>query len=332
MLDQYGRTIEYLRVSVTDRCNLRCRYCMPEEGVELLQHEQILSYDEIERIVRLCAKMGISKVKLTGGEPLVRKGLSSLLRRLKRIDGIEDVTLTTNGVLLESQIDDLVEAGLTAVNISLDTLDRAQYEELTRRDQLEEALRGLEAALSYPQLQVKINCVTLLGKNEEQWTKLAAFAKEKPVDVRFIEMMPIGIGQSDPNGSQKIVYDHLVQMFGEARNLSGRFGNGPAVYKQFPEFKGKIGFISAVSHQFCDGCNRIRLTADGFLKPCLQYSTGKDLKELLRSGKSDQEIFEAIKETIYRKPRSHQFKNSENEGHMCDTKQMEQRKMSSIGG
>lgn len=305
---------------------------MPEDGVELLEHAQILSYDEIERVVRLCAKMGISKIKLTGGEPLVRKRLSSLLRRLKSIDGIEDVTLTTNGVLLESQIHELVEAGLTAVNISLDTLDRAQYEELTRRDQLEEALKGLEAALSYPQLKVKINCVTLLGKNEEQWKKLAAFAKEKPVDVRFIEMMPIGIGQSDPNGSQKIVYDCLVQAFGEATSLVGKFGNGPAVYKQFPGFKGKIGFISAVSHQFCDECNRVRLTADGFLKPCLQYSIGKDLKELLRSGKSDQEIFEAIKETIYRKPRSHQFKNSENEGCMCDTKQMEQRKMSSIGG
>lgn len=305
---------------------------MPEDGVELLSHTQILSYDEIERIVRLCAKMGISKVKLTGGEPLVRKGLSTLLRRIKAIEGIDDVTLTTNGVLLESQIEELVSEGLTAVNVSLDTLDPEQYKEFTRRDQLEETLKGIEAALLYPNLKVKINCVTLLGKNDEQWEKLALFAKEKPVDVRFIEMMPIGIGQSDPNGSQKIVYDRLVEVFGEAKSLFGTFGNGPAIYKQFPKFKGKIGFISAVSHQFCDGCNRVRLTADGFLKPCLQYSTGSSLKELLRSGKSDQEIFEAIQETIYNKPRSHQFKHSENEGCRCYEAQVEQRKMSSIGG
>lgn len=305
---------------------------MPEGGVELLQHAQILSYDEIERVVKLCAKMGISKVKLTGGEPLVRKGLSSLLKSLKNIDGIDEVTLTTNGVLLESQIDDLVKAGLSAVNISLDTLDRSQYERLTRRDQLEDALNGLNAALKYPQLKVKVNCVTLLGENDNQWSKLATLAKERPVDVRFIEMMPIGIGHSDPHGSQKIVCDNLVKTFGEATNLLGKFGNGPAVYMQFPGFKGKIGFISAVSHQFCDSCNRVRLTADGFLKPCLQYSSGRDLRELLRNNCSDEEIFDVIKETIYKKPRSHQFKNSANEGCECETKQMEQRRMSSIGG
>lgn len=305
---------------------------MPKDEGNLLSHGQILSYDEIERVVRLCAKMGISKVKLTGGEPLLRKDLCSLLRKLKAIEGIDDVTLTTNGVLLESQIPGLVDAGLTAVNISLDTLDKAQYEAFTRRNQLEDALKGLKAALLYPQLKVKINCVALLGKNEEQWEKLAMFAKETPVDVRFIEMMPIGIGKSDPNGSEKIVYERLVQAFGEAENLTGTFGNGPAIYKQFPGFKGKIGFISAISHQFCEECNRVRLTADGFLKPCLQYSIGTDLKELLRSGTSDQEILEAIKETIYQKPRSHQFKNSENEGCMCDAMQEEHRKMFSIGG
>ncbi len=305
---------------------------MPEEGVELLQHSQILSYDEIKRIVKICAKLGISRIKLTGGEPLVRKGLSSLLESLKSIEGIEEVTLTTNGVLLKSQIEELVKAGLSAVNISLDTLDRNQYKKLTRKDQLEEALQGLEEALKYPQLNVKVNCVTMLGENDDQWVKLAALAKEKPVDVRFIEMMPIGIGQSDPHGSQEIVYRSLKEAYECGKVLSGKFGNGPAMYMQFPGFKGKIGFISAISHQFCDSCNRIRLTADGFLKPCLQYSCGRDLRECLRSGRSDEEIFGIIKETIYTKPRSHQFKNSENEGLVCETKQIEKRRMSSIGG
>ena len=328
MLDQYGRKIEYLRISVTDRCNLRCVYCMPEEGVEQVSHSEILSFDEMTRICRICAKLGITRVKLTGGEPLVRKGLGSLLRSIREIEGIEQVTLTTNGVLLAEQIEELAAAGLDAVNVSLDTLDRAQYMKLTRRDELEAALRGLEAALQYPDIRVKVNCVALHGENESQWVPLANMAKERPIDVRFIEMMPIGLGKEYPFSSQELVYEALKAAFGEAQFLTGNFGNGPAIYARFPGFTGKTGFISAVSHKFCESCNRVRLTAEGFLKPCLQYSTGVDLRAMLRNEAGKKELEEMIQKVIFEKPRSHQFQM---EG-SSKQEDLEQKQMSSIGG
>lgn len=328
MLDQYGRKIEYLRISVTDRCNLRCVYCMPEEGVEQVSHSEILSFDEMTRICRICAKLGITRVKLTGGEPLVRKGLGSLLRSIKEIEGIEQVTLTTNGVLLAEQIEELAAAGLDAVNVSLDTLDRAQYMKLTRRDELEAALRGLEAALQYPDIRVKVNCVALHGENESQWVPLANMAKERPIDVRFIEMMPIGLGKEYPFSSQELVYEALKAAFGEAQFLTGNFGNGPAIYARFPGFTGKTGFISAVSHKFCESCNRVRLTAEGFLKPCLQYSTGVDLRAMLRNEAGEKELEEMIQKVIFEKPHSHQFQM---EG-SSKQEDLEQKQMSSIGG
>lgn len=328
MLDQYGRKIEYLRISVTDRCNLRCVYCMPEEGVEQVSHSEILSFDEMTRICRICAKLGITRVKLTGGEPLVRKGLGSLLRSIKEIEGIEQVTLTTNGVLLAEQIEELAAAGLDAVNVSLDTLDRAQYMKLTRRDELEAALRGLEAALQYPDIRVKVNCVALHGENESQWVPLANMAKERPIDVRFIEMMPIGLGKEYPFSSQELVYEALKAALGEAQFLTGNFGNGPAIYARFPGFTGKTGFISAVSHKFCESCNRVRLTAEGFLKPCLQYSTGVDLRAMLRNEAGEKELEEMIQKVIFEKPRSHQFQM---EG-SSKQEDLEQKQMSSIGG
>lgn len=332
MIDQYGRIIDYLRISVTDRCNLRCRYCMPEEGVQLLEHSEILTYDEIIRVCSIFAELGVSKIKLTGGEPLVRKDLNVLLKSIKNIKGIKDVTLTTNGVLLKEQIKDLADAGLNAVNISLDTLDKEQYKCVTRRDKMDQALEGIYEALKYPDIKVKVNCVIMPGKNDEQWVKLASLSETLPVDVRFIEMMPIGIGESNPKGTQEMVYEKLKDKFGEARFLDGKYGNGPAVYVGFPGFSGKIGFISAISHEFCGDCNRVRLTADGFLKLCLQYSNGCNLKELLRSEKTDKEISDIIKETIYNKPRCHQFANSDNENKTEGKGCLERRRMSSIGG
>ncbi|MGC4019915.1 MAG: GTP 3',8-cyclase MoaA [Muricomes sp.] len=331
MIDQYDRKIEYIRVSVTDRCNLRCVYCMPEEGIEQVEHSQILTYDEIVRICRMSAEEGVSKIKLTGGEPLVRKGLANLLSRLKEIPGIEEVTLTTNGVLLADQIDDLVKAGLDAVNISVDTLNSAQYAELTRRDELDRALAGLEAALKYPNLRVKVNCVILHGVNDEEWVPLAELAHSKRVDVRFIEMMPIGLGKSYHGSSQEAVLDKLKAVYGEPEPLSGKFGNGPAVYVGFPGFTGKIGFISAVSHKFCGDCNRVRLTAEGFLKACLQYSTGQDLKTLMRDGIEDDKLKEVIKKVIFEKPRCHQFSGTEDNDTGSED-DLEQHEMSKIGG
>lgn len=333
MLDQYGRTIEYLRVSVTDRCNLRCAYCMPPGGVTQVDHAEILTYDEIVKVCRLCAGMGISKIKLTGGEPLVRKGLDSLIGTLKKTEGIEQVTLTTNGVLFAEQADSLVQSGLDAVNISLDTLDREQYFELTGKDELDRALEGLEKAMSYPSLNVKVNCVALGGVNEGQWIPLVRLAKEAQMAVRFIEMMPIGLGKGFPGRTQEEVCQVLKEEFGEPEVLCGTFGNGPAVYVSFPGFEGKVGFISAVTHQFCGQCNRVRLTAEGFLKPCLQYSTGVDLRSLLR-GASEEDLEREIQKLIFEKPCSHQFDIQENTPGDATlwSDQLEEKEMSRIGG
>lgn len=330
MLDQYGRSINYIRVSVTDRCNLRCTYCMPETGVEQVAHKDILSYDEITRIIRICAKQGISRVKLTGGEPLARKGLPCLIEMLKQIRGIEQVTLTTNGVLLKEQMADLAGAGIDAVNISIDTLDEEMYACITRRNKLKEALAGLDEALLYPQVQVKINCVPLLGVNEDQWVPLALLAKEQPVDVRFIEMMPIGFGKRYQGKTQEDILAVLRKSYGREtdgvrRDFGGVSGNGPSTYVAFPGFKGRIGFISAMSHQFCSKCNRIRLTAEGLLKPCLQYAKGEDLRTPLRCGASQVELSEIIRQAIYQKPLSHHFELGEGDG-------FEEKQMSRIGG
>ena len=202
MIDQYGRTIEYLRISVTDRCNLRCVYCMPEEGIEQLPHEQILTFDEIERVCRISTELGISKIKLTGGEPLVRKGLPDLLGKIKRVSGIEQVTLTTNGILLKNQLDELMRQGLDAVNISIDTLDETCYHTVTRCGELNQALEGLQAALEYPNLRVKLNCVPM-NQSEEEYIQMAEYAKEHPLEVRFIEMMPIGMGKACQGKSRR---------------------------------------------------------------------------------------------------------------------------------
>ena len=297
MIDQYGRTIEYLRISVTDRCNLRCVYCMPEEGIEQLPHEQILTFDEIERICRISTELGISKIKLTGGEPLVRKGLPDLLGKIKRIPGIEQVTLTTNGILLKNQLDELMRQGLDAVNISIDTLDETCYHTVTRCGELNQALEGLQAALEYPNLRVKLNCVPM-NQSEEEYIRMAEYAKEHPVEVRFIEMMPIGMGKACQGKSRDELLELLEKAFGNAEPYEKHLGNGPAEYVSFSGFQGRIGFISAVSHKFCDSCNRIRLTAEGYLKLCLQYESGIDLRKLLRSGATDEELKEAMRQAI----------------------------------
>lgn len=338
MKDQFGREINYMRVSVTDRCNLRCVYCMPEEGVACVSHKEILTYDEIARICRIGAQLGISRIKLTGGEPLVRRGLPQLLGMLKAIPGIEQVTLTTNGILLKENIKDLAANGLDAVNISIDTLDPAQYHEITRRGELREALDGLDAALACPALKVKINCVPLKEMPAETYVRLAAMARDREVDIRFIEMMPIGLGKNFSGVSGEEVYKVLRKNFRDAELCTGKFGNGPAVYVRFPGFKGKIGFIDAVTHRFCSSCNRIRLTSEGRLKLCLQYESGTDLKKLLRGGADDEEIRRTMSEAVCEKPACHHF------SHECSDAEMgadesskykgkfETRDMSQIGG
>jgi len=310
MIDSFGRNIDYIRISITDRCNMRCVYCMPEEGVPTIGHGNVLSYDEIIRISRIMAEMGLRKIKLTGGEPLVRKGVDALIRELKAIEGIEKVTLTTNGVELAKQMEKLHAAGLDGVNISLDTLDRELFHKITRRDMLSNVLEGIEAALAYPDIPLKINCVPM-GNKEQDLIELAGLAKDHMLHVRFIEMMPIGAGKDYKFFGEADIRHQLETVYGPMRKYKKVLGNGPCQYFELEGFQGKIGFISAISHKFCEECNRVRLTSQGYLKTCLQYDAGKELRFLLREGASDDAIRDTIQTAIDEKPRAHKFLSGE---------------------
>lgn len=324
MQDQYQRTIDYVRISVTDRCNLRCRYCMPREGLPFLEREELLTFEEILRFCRIAADLGIKKVKITGGEPLVRKGICDLVHNMRGIPGIESVTLTTNGILLSTCLPQLKAAGLSGVNISLDTLEREIFLRITRRDALPEALEGIRLAIDSG-IPTKINCVAMRGVNETELTKIAAIAREREAAVRFIEMMPVGEGVLMPGLLQEEVEALLEQAYGKLTPVT-ETGNGPASYYTLAGFRGKIGFISAMSHKFCTGCNRIRLTADGILKSCLQYESQLDIRRALRKGAADGEIKELIRKGISEKPMCHTFEEKDRDG------KREKRRMAQIGG
>lgn len=306
MIDGYGRTIDYIRISVTDRCNLRCVYCMPEEGVDPVSHEDILTYDEILRLAAVFAGLGIRKVKLTGGEPLVRKNIEALVAGLRTIPGIEEVTLTTNGMLLEEKMEALAAAGVGGINLSLDTLNPDVFERITRRREFDKVMRGVYAALAYPRIPLKINCVPM-GLPGQNVTEVASLAKDYPIHVRFIEMMPIGLGGNFDFQSEDSLLSLLAARYGEYEPYEERLGNGPGHYYSFCGFRGKIGFISALSHKFCDSCNRVRLTSQGYLKTCLQYDIGTDLRRLLRENADGEALRKAAADAIQRKPKSHQF-------------------------
>ena len=309
MFDSKGRNIHYLRLSVTDLCNLRCRYCMPD-GVDKLEREDILTYEEFLRLAALFARCGVDTVRVTGGEPLVRKGVEQLVKGLKAIPGIRKVTMTTNAVLLEQQLPALLEAGLDSVNISLDTLDPALFAKITARDEFAAVQAGIHAALESG-IPVKLNCVPQVGVNEGELEALAALAQDKPLQVRFIEMMPIGYGAAMPCISGPELLARFRRRWPELAPLPGAacaaLGDGPAVYYTVPGWKGDIGFIAAVHGKFCASCNRVRLTSQGFLRPCLASETGCDLRTLLRGGAADKELLQAIRETIWSKPREHHF-------------------------
>lgn len=305
MTDQMGRNIDYLRVSVTDRCNLRCVYCMPAEGIPLLSHEDLLTFEEMERICACAAKLGVKKLKLTGGEPLVRLGLPALARRLRALPGIEQVTITSNGILLGQFASELAKAGVEIVNVSLDTLDRAGFAEITRRDMLPQVLEGISAAL-HAGMRVRVNCVPSRTSEPEHLLAVAGLARERPIDVRFIEMMPVGQGDAFQGVPTARLQKWLTERYGPL-TPDGGVGNGPAAYMEIAGFCGRLGFISAVSHKFCGSCNRVRLTSAGFLKLCLDHDAGIDLREPLRRGISDDELLERMRGAIYRKPDGHQF-------------------------
>ena len=312
MFDAYGRNIHYLRLSVTDLCNLRCRYCMPD-GVEKLEREAVLTYEEFLRLAALFARCGIDTVRVTGGEPLVRKNVAQLVAGLKATPGIRRVTLTTNAVLLAEQLPALLDAGLDSVNISLDTLRPEVFRQITARDDFAAVQVGLQAALQSG-LPVKLNCVPQAGVNEGELEQLAALAKDNAMQVRFIEMMPIGYGASMLCISGPELRARFARRWPELAPLSPAqehaLGDGPAVYYTVPGWQGSIGFIAAVHGKFCASCNRVRLTSQGFLRPCLASETGCDLRALLRSGADDAQLLAAIRETIWAKPREHHFNDS----------------------
>lgn len=325
MKDSFDREIDYLRISVTDRCNLRCTYCMPEEGINCMKHEDILRFEEIYKIVKVCTKVGIKKVKITGGEPLVRRGVLHLVKDIKLMDGIEQVTLTTNGVLITKYKEEILNSNLDGINISLDSLNRDTYSKITRRDNLEDVLKGIQFCLDMG-IKTKINCVVMKQTNSKELVNIANLAKDKDLCVRFIELMPIGIGQQNETISNKDVFMLCEEKFGKLIPDDKKHGNGPAVYYKPKDFVGSIGFISALSNCFCKDCNRIRLTADGFLKLCLQYDSGINVKKLVRSGTSSVELAKILREQIYKKPRQHSFEDYTDKNHI------ECKIMSQIGG
>lgn len=324
MIDGFGRNIDYIRISVTDRCDLRCVYCMPARGVRSLAHEDILRYEDILRLARIFSKLGIKKVRLTGGEPLARKNLSYLVAGLKDTDGIETVFLTTNGMLLSEQLLELVSAGLDGVNISLDAIDENVFQRITRRSGVDKVLDSIDAALSYPELKVKINCVPTKLNESQLIPMTALLVRDNRLALRFIELMPIGLGKRYHGKSEGEVRSVLESEFAPMTSLAEDSGGGLCRYFALPGFNGKIGFISAISHKFCYSCNRVRLTSDGFLKTCLQYDRGVDLKALLCE--DDKTIKIAIEEAILKKPACHHFIDGTLENHE------ETRKMSQIGG
>ena len=305
MIDRWGRKIEYLRISVTDRCNFRCKYCMPEEGVAPLSHDDVLRFEEMLVIVKAASELGINKIRVTGGEPLVRKGITGFIKALRVIPGIEDISMTTNGSLLEKHAEKLKEAGLDRVNISLDSLDEKKFYDITRGGNLEDVLRGIDSALTAGLAPVKINCVVTKGFNEDEILDFVEITKRIPVHVRFIELMPLGEGNRSEFGFvstaklKRLINAELIPV--EIK------GNGPAKCFKIEGALGSIGFISPMSGHICSRCNRIRLTADGKLRPCLESETEYDVKGLIRSGADTQEIKSFIRRVILSKPREHRM-------------------------
>jgi cyclic pyranopterin phosphate synthase len=307
LVDGHGREIGDLRVSVTDKCNFRCQYCMPAEGLPWLDREEILSFEEIERIVALLASMGVSDVRLTGGEPLVRRDFPVLVSKLAQVEGIEDLSLTTNGYLLERDADALVAAGIDRVNVSIDSLQRDRFFFITRRDSLPQVMRGLEALARHPQVHpIKVNAVAMRGFTEEEALPFAEFARTSAFQVRFIEFMPLDADREwEPDAV--LTGKELREIIGAVHPLEElpREPSSTARVFRFADGQGEVGFVSPVSEPFCADCNRIRLTAEGKLRTCLFSLHETDLREPLRAGASDDELEEIVRAAVWRKELKH---------------------------
>ncbi len=326
LADQFNRPITYLRISVTDKCNLRCIYCMPERGLPWLPKSDILSYEEIAQVVAAGASAGVRSVRLSGGEPLIRKHLHQLVAQIARTPGIEDISLSTNGLLLEEQLDDLVAAGLGRVNVSLDTLSTDRFVDLARRPGLDRVLAGIDAAIRAGLTPLKINCVVMRGKNDDEIAAFAEWTKHRPVYVRFIEVMPVHENlevQHEAYMSSDEILER-VRAIGDLQPSNGPGGNGPARYYAFPGAPGAVGVISPLSHDYCERCNRVRLTADGRLRLCLFGDYEIDLRAPLREGASREDIVDILRASMLIKPERHHLRLGEASSRM--------RAFSEIGG
>jgi cyclic pyranopterin phosphate synthase len=329
MFDKHERDINYLRVSITDRCNLRCTYCMPKDGLSLLGHDDILRYEDFLRIISVAARLGITKVRITGGEPLVRRGVVDFVAALGAIPGLTDVSLTTNGILLESHAEQLFQAGIRRINVSLDSLDPGKYAQITRGGDLQAVLRGIRKAREVGFAPLKINIVAIRGVNDDEILAFARLTLADPYQIRFIEMMPVGQAGDENDGGylSNTTIRERIETLGELVPVNGtrQKSDGPARIFRLPGGVGEIGFISPVSRHFCGTCNRLRLTADGHLRACLLSDEEVDLKPLLRSG-GDEQIGRLIAGVIARKPRQHEL--------ACDERQIKKcvKAMHSIGG
>ncbi|AET66358.1 molybdenum cofactor biosynthesis protein A [Desulfosporosinus orientis DSM 765] len=323
MQDQFLRRIEYLRISVTDRCNLRCKYCMPSEGIQWIPHDAILSFEEILRLMNISTQLGFRRFRITGGEPLVRKGILEFLQEAAQLPGVEDLMLTTNGLLLPEMAFDLKAAGVHRINVSLDTMDQTRFFENTRGGDVSKVIQGIFRSLEAGLNPVKVNVVVVRGFNTDELPSFLKLAQQYPLHVRFIELMPIGV--SSEHRSDFVSIEEMKEILDLKETIPTREipGGGPAEYFRPGGYKGSIGFISALSRHFCNTCNRVRLTSDGKLRPCLHSKHEIDFRDVLRSGKSDEEILKLFAAAVWHKPAEH---------HMNQESWQDVRTMSQIGG
>ena len=309
LTDNFHRTIDYMRISITDRCNLRCVYCMPSGGLRFLEHKDILQYEEIVRILRIAVATGVRRVRITGGEPLVRKNITHLIKMIKSIEGIDELSITTNGILLSRYAGELADAGLDRVNISLDSLKPDIYREITRGGDIDAVLRGIEAAEKAGLVPIKLNMVPIRGLNDDEIVEFAKITLTSPYQVRFIEFMPF-VAEDMWNQEKFISTEEIKSIVEQTGNLVPvkTRKSGPARYFRFEGAAGVVGFISPISNHFCKECKRLRLTADGKLRPCLFSETEIDLKPALRNNGPDAEIKRLIELSIAVKPEGHSIK------------------------
>lgn len=323
--DQYNRIIDYMRISVTDRCNLRCMYCMPSEGIKPIAHNNVLRYEEITRIVSTAARLGVKKIRITGGEPLIRGNLPFLVASIHNIDGIDDISLTTNGILLKKQIRQLAAAGLDRINVSLDSLNADKYREITRGGDINAVLEGIQIARQEGVSPIKLNMVPIRGFNDDEIEAFAELTVKTAFHVRFIEFMPIGAGTAWSEDKYISTGEIKKRVSAVAPLIPVRLRkSGPARYYRFENAPGVIGFISPITHHFCGSCNRLRLTSDGKLRPCLFSETEIDLKSVIRSGGADEELERLIRLSVEVKPKGHNMGHERNFTHL--------KPMSKIGG